>query len=124
MATKEEGALQSRRPHLNAMIEITEDWRHLISMEYAKDPWASCIMDGTVQDDRYSIGNDLIIYRGRIFLVTGSEMKGRILRAMHDSPMVEHPGYYRTYRQVREQFTWKGLKSDVLQYVRECPICQ
>lgn len=51
----------SRRPHLSAMIEITEDWRHLISAKYAKDSWASSIMDGTVQDSRYSTVNNLII---------------------------------------------------------------
>lgn len=28
------------------------------------------------------------------------------------------------YRQVRERFTWKGLKNDVLRYVKECTTCQ
>ena len=46
------------------------------------------------------------------------------MRALHDSPTAGHPGYFKTYRQVRERFTWKGLKADVLQYVRECPVCQ
>jgi hypothetical protein len=35
----------SRRPRLNALAQITEDWRHRIIAEYAKNPWASSIVD-------------------------------------------------------------------------------
>ncbi|XP_059071119.1 uncharacterized protein LOC131055411 [Cryptomeria japonica] len=96
----------------------------MIVAEYARDPWASGIVDGSVIDTRYTLVDDLIIYKSRIFLVPGSKVKQSILRALHDSPTVGHPGYFKTYRQVWEWFTWKGLKSDVLQYVRECPVCQ
>ena len=92
--------------------------------EYVKDSWATGIVDGSIQDDRYIVVNDLIIYKGRIYLISASGMKITILRAFHDAPMAGHPGFFKTYKQVQERFTWKGLKSDVLQYVRECPICQ
>lgn len=51
-------------------------------------------------------------------------MKNTVLRAFHDVPMAQYPRYFKTYRKVRERFTWKGLKSDVVRYVRECPVCQ
>ena len=114
----------SRRPQLNALAQITEDWRHRIIAEYAKNPWASSIVDKTEQDDRYTVVDDLIIYKGRILLVPDSEVRTTVLRAFHDLPMAGHPGYYKTYKMVRERFTWKGLKIDVLQYVRECSDCQ
>lgn len=28
------------------------------------------------------------------------------------------------HRQIRETFSWKGLKDEVLRYIVECPICQ
>jgi hypothetical protein len=40
------------------------------------------------------------------------------------APLAGHPKYLNTYKQVRETFSWKGLKEDVLQYVRECMTCQ
>ncbi|KAH9298290.1 hypothetical protein KI387_029972, partial [Taxus chinensis] len=61
---------------------------------------------------------------GRIYLVPESKLKGKILHALHDAPLAGHPGYFKTYRQVRERFSWKGLKEDVLQYIRECVTCQ
>ena len=30
----------------------------------------------------------------------------------------------KTYQKVRERFTWKGLKDDVIMYVKECSACQ
>ena len=48
----------------------------------------------------------------------------KILRATHDAPLAGHPRYLKTYKQVREQFSWKGLKKDVQRYVSECLDCQ
>jgi hypothetical protein len=35
-----------------------------------------------------------------------------------------HQGIGKTYRQVREKLSWKGLKEDVLNHVKECTIGQ
>ncbi|KAH9314138.1 hypothetical protein KI387_022765 [Taxus chinensis] len=81
-------------------------------------------MDGIIQDDRYRVVDDLIFYKDRIFLVPGSKMKEKILRAVHDTPLAGHLGYFKTYRFIRERFAWKGMKDDVLNHVRECMVCQ
>ena len=86
----------------------------MIIAEYARDSWASRIVDGTVLDTRYTLVDDLIIYKNRIFLVPGSKVKHIVMRALHDSPTTGHPGYFKTYKQVRKRFTWKGLKANVL----------
>ena len=46
-----------------------------------------------------------------------------ILGAAHDALVAGHPGFLKTYRKVREIFTWKGIKDDVLMYVKECFAC-
>ena len=38
----------SHQPHLSSMAEVSEDWSHLIVAKYAKDSWASCIIDGSL----------------------------------------------------------------------------
>ena len=60
----------------------------------------------------------------KIFLVPGSALKRNILGAAHDAPMAGHPGFLKTYGKVRERFTWKVLKDDILMYVKECSGCQ
>ena len=68
--------------------------------KYAEDSWASGIIDGSLQDDRYMVVNDLIIYKGRIFLTPGLEVKNIVLRSFHDSLLADHFEYFITYRQV------------------------
>lgn len=47
-----------------------------------------------------------------------------IFKAFYDIPMAGHFGYHKTYRQIRERFSWKGMKDDILKYVPECQVCQ
>ena len=81
-------------------------------------------MDGQVQDDNFRVINDLIYYKDRIFLVPGSAFKAKVLQAYHDSLMAGHQGINKTYKQVRERLSWKGLKEDVIKHVKECTTCQ
>jgi hypothetical protein len=56
--------------------------------------------------------------------VPRSSLKKNILAAVHDSPLAGHQGFFKTYRQVRERFSWKGLKKDVMRHINECVTCQ
>ncbi|XP_059068173.1 uncharacterized protein LOC131858745 [Cryptomeria japonica] len=117
----------SRKPSLAALCslsEISADWKAQLLVEYSKDQHACEIMDGLIVDDRYSVVDDIIYYKGRVYLVPSSQLKEQILHALHDTPTAGHPGYGKTYRAVRERFSWKGLKDDVLRHVRECMTCQ
>jgi hypothetical protein len=114
----------SRRPSILAITGITVDWKDQLVMEYAEDQFACQLLDGQVQDEDFKVINDLIYYKDRIFLVSGSAFKAKVLQACHDSPMARHQGISKTYRQVRERFSWKGLKEDVIRHVKECTTCQ
>jgi hypothetical protein len=53
-------------------------------------------------------------------LVPDSGLKKKILATIHDSPLAGHHGFFKTYKQIRERFSWKGLKQDVMRYISEC----
>ena len=93
-------------------------------VEYSKDKYACEVLDGQVTDDRYRVIDEIIYYRDRIFLTEGSQLKKKILQASHDSPFAGHQGFTKTYKTIRERFSWKGLKEDVLQHIMECNVCQ
>jgi hypothetical protein len=114
----------SRRPSIYAMTNVFVDWKDHLVMEYAKDQFSCQLMDGQVQDDNFIIIDDLIYYKGQIFLIPGSAFKAKVLQACHDSPMARHQEIGKTYMQVRERFSWKGLKEDVMRHVKECTMCQ
>jgi hypothetical protein len=114
----------SRRPSAYSMTEISVDWKSQLLVEYSKNRFACELMDGKLQDDRYRVINDIIYYKGRIYLVPESTFKKKVLQAFHDAPMAGHQGFLKTYRQVRERFSWKGLKGDIMCYIKECATCQ
>ena len=46
------------------------------------------------------------------------------MRENHDVPSVGHVGMCTTLELVDRHFHWRGLRGDVLQYVKTCPTCQ
>ena len=113
----------SRRLAALSLMSLDTDWRARLLVEYSKDCFCCKILDGQVIDDKYRVMDEVIYYTERIFLTEGSQLKKNILHASHDSPLSGHQGFTKTYRAIRERFSWKGLKEDMLQYVRECGVC-
>ena len=112
----------SRKPTFS-LLQICNEWKIQLATEYSKDQFDCDVLDGVNQNEEYKVHDDLIYYKNIIFLVLGSALKRKILGAAHDAPVAGHPGFVKTYRKVRERFTWKGLKYDVLMYVKECFAC-
>jgi hypothetical protein len=114
----------SRRQEMCSLSEISADWKSELLVEYSKSKFACEVMDNSVQDDRYKVVDDIIYYKDCIYLVLESTLKEKIMKSMHDTPLAGHPGYFKTYKQIRERFSWKGIKDDVLRHVQECVTCQ
>jgi hypothetical protein len=114
----------SRRPELCSLSEISADWKSELLVEYSMSKFACEVMDNSMQDDRYKVVDDIIYYKDRIYSVLESKLKEKIMKAMHNTPLTRHPRYFKTYRKIRERFSWKALKDDVLRHVRECVTCQ
>ena len=83
-------------------------------VEYSKNKFACELLDGQIQDDKYRIVDDIIYYKNRLYLVLESTLRKMIIQAAHDSPLSGHQGFLKTYRQIRERFSWKGLKGEIM----------
>ena len=79
-------------------------------------------MEENITNNEFKIVEELILYRGIILLATNSKVKGKIMKEYHDNPLSGHTGFYKTYRKIRERYSWKGQKKDVMKYVQECII--
>jgi hypothetical protein len=110
----------SRRLAACSLMEISTDWKSYLLVEYSKNKFACEVMDGQVHDDRYRVIDDVIFYKDKVYLVPNSGLKKKTLTVVHDSPLVGHQGFFKTYRQIRERFSWKGLKQDVIRHIDEC----
>ena len=107
----------SRQGQLNTLTSITDDWKNEVVAKYPKDPRNNEIMEGNITNDEIKIVGELILYRGRIMLAENSKVKRKIMKEYHDNPLSGHTGFYKNYKKIRERYSWKGLKKDIIKYV-------
>ena len=105
-------------------MSISTNWRSLLLVENSKNKFACELLDELIQDEMYRVIGEIIFYKNRIYLIPDSTLKKNIVQESHGSPLSGHQGFLKTYRQIRDRFSWKGLKKDVIQHVWECIICQ
>lgn len=113
-----------QRPASLSLMSICHDWKAQLLVEYSKDRRVCEILEGTHADECYRMMYEVIYYKGHIFLVPNSQLREIVLQAAHDSPLSRHQWFRKTYMTVREHFTWKGLKGDLLKHLQECEACQ
>ena len=87
----------SRKPSIYLLSQISADWKAHLLVEYSKNTFSCKLMDDDTQDDRYKVVDDIIYYMDRIYLVPESKLKQKILTEIHDSSLVGHPGFLKTY---------------------------
>lgn len=113
----------SRNPSFYSLSSIVAKWNKDVMDEYAQDDFASRVLSGALKNKRYVVREGLILKRNQVFLTPTSKVK-KVLHALHNTPLAAHPGITKTYQAVRERFTWKGLKQDILKHIQECIQCQ
>ena len=70
----------------------------------------------------FNVIDELVYYKGKVVIIK-DEVKD-ILKACHDSPETGgHFGRDKTYGKVAERFYWKGMKKDIIDYVKSCKKC-
>jgi hypothetical protein len=85
------------------------------------------IQQGNLQQkvEDYKLENDEILrYRGIIYVPNSQELKNMILGEMHNVPYVGHPGYQKTIAIVKSQYYWPGMKKEIVDFISKCLACQ
>ncbi|GER26123.1 ty3-gypsy retrotransposon protein [Striga asiatica] len=78
--------------------------------------------DASVAD--YERHNDLLLYRGRVFVPNEGQLREKILQHFHNSKLGGHSGFYRTWARMVNTFFWPRHQGTVRDYVARCDECQ
>ena len=60
----------------------------------------------------------------RIFVPDNKDLKSRLLRAYHDSPLAMHRGQDNTYHALARDFYWRGMGKATKRWVARCLECR
>ena len=65
--------------------------------EYAKDRDRSALINYPNRGPKFEWRNDILWYKGRIYLSPTSRFETKVLIESHDSPAARHVGFFKTY---------------------------
>ena len=100
------------------------EWFNEIQTEYDKKIDTCSIINDLNQYPKFEWKNDILWYKGIIYLNTNSKFKTKVLQEAHDCLAAGHVGFFKTYYNVRQSFFWKGMSENIQKYVSECDLCQ
>jgi hypothetical protein len=73
----------------------------------------------------YSFDSDgLLRFRGRIYVPPNDELRRLILSEAHRAVYMAHPGVTKMRADLKPLFFWKGMKTDIVNFVARCLECQ
>ena len=75
-----------------------------IRTEYAKNAKVFSIIDNINQYLYFEWKNDLLWYKGQIYLSANSKFKTKVCKESHDCSTAGHVGFYKTYYNARQSF--------------------
>lgn len=72
----------------------------------------------------FSLHNGFLLYKGRFYLGSQCSLKPLVLAHVYSSPVAGHSGFLKSFHRAKQEFYWKGMKSDLKKFIRECDVCQ
>jgi Integrase zinc binding domain len=74
-----------------------------------------------LEDWNYEDG--IILFRGHVCVPKDPALRRDIIRSYHDHLAIGHPGRWKTYELVLQEYWWPGMSTFVRKYVDGCAVC-
>ena len=79
-------------------------------------------MHTTLSD--WTLMDNLIVYTGKVYIPTNTELQKEIITSFHDSPLAGHPRFFKTLHLIKEHYWWPGMTVFLKKYIDGCATCQ
>jgi hypothetical protein len=121
----------SRVSHLMtipAVSTVTPIWIQEVLNSYTTDPTAEELLAKlsihSPDKQGFSLSQGIIRYHDKIWIAQNSALQTKLIHALHSTAIGGHSGSKATYNRMKQLFYWKGLKTDVESFVKQCSVCQ
>ena len=78
---------------------------------------------GTLHGSEWKKVDDVITYNGRVYIPKDLQLRHDIVHAHHDTPIVGHPGRWKTLELVSRNYWWPNMTRYIANYVKGCDKC-
>lgn len=121
----------SRKPETDQVLvisSVTPQWIQDAISGYKSDPVSSELLSKLAIDadsvPNYTLNSGIIKFKGKIWLGSNTALHHKVFSALHSSPMGGHSRAPATYHRIHQLFYWPSMKTDILQWVQHCQVCQ
>jgi hypothetical protein len=112
---------------LTAISEVQSLWIQEVTSSYVTDLDAQSPLDRlcvhNLDEHGYSLSQGVIRKGSLIWVGHNSALRTKLVAAVHDSASCGHSGVHATYHRLKKLFVWKGMKSDVEDFVKQYQTC-
>lgn len=74
--------------------------------------------------ENMTIKDGIYLFQGKIFIPIDSLLKGNLSKEFHNSLEGGHGGIQKTYMRISATFYWQQMRTDVINFIKLCSICQ
>ena len=78
----------------------------------------------SVDAGEFSLDDGLLFYSGRLVIPRTGELITSLIQEAHTQVSTAHPGTEKTYYLLRPRYYWKGMRTDIKRYIRNCHACK
>ena len=75
-------------------------------------------------DKDWTFEDNMFYWKNWIYIPKNQGLRGKIIKAHHDSILAGHPGQYKTWELITCTYWWPSVNRDIAQYVKGCKKCQ
>ncbi|KAK8916356.1 hypothetical protein KSP39_PZI022892 [Platanthera zijinensis] len=108
---------------------------HLVAENYIKDRVRKAVTQDPMflkilekvkngQSIAFTEHDGLLFLNGRLCIPHVDALRSEILYEVHNTTYSIHPGRTKMYQDLKQDFWWPGMKTDVVQYIAKCRTCQ
>lgn len=113
---------------VNDISALQPEWLNEVVLSYTEDKEGQSIIQGLlVHDDnynQYTFTKGVLRCDGNVYVRSYGEIRKNIIWELHDSPAGGHSGQEVTVKKVTQFFYWPRMKSEIVEYVKGCDVCQ
>ena len=73
---------------------------------------------------RYTLVQGRLMFKGRLVVPKGASIITTLFKEYHDGPVGGYSRVLKTYKRLKSDFYWAGMKNKIEQYVAACTTCQ
>jgi hypothetical protein len=113
---------------IQAVSSIQPAWIQEVLNSYTTDSNAQQLLQqlaiSSPDQQGYHLQQGLIWHQGKIWIGHNSALQTKIIAACHSSALGGHSDIAVTYARLKNHFSWKGMKMDMENFVKQCTMYQ